>query len=195
MSSFALKYARYGSSCKAVLYRTVRFANAIPMQSNSNCACRMYVHGSVRLTSYTSLPFRCIRLYLRCIITYMLCELWGDIALTSSGSAVAPCGPYRSHCRDTSRPQEKGRAPAAQLPERRVGRRHRRRWRRHRWQSRAAALQRKPRATTERSLRAGSDRAASAAPLQSAPEIPLSLVRRCLFGGETYRRCNCSVVV
>ena len=58
-----------------------------------------------------------------------------------------------------------------------------------------ASCRSKPRATTERSLRAGSDRAASAAPLQSAPEIPLSLVRRCLFGGETYRRCNCSVVV
>ena len=65
-------------------------------------------------------------------------------ALTSSGSAEAPCGPHRSHCRHTSWPQGKAaRAPAAQRPERRVGRRHRRR-RRHRWLSRAAAPSRAP---------------------------------------------------
>jgi hypothetical protein len=100
------------------IYRTVRFVQMpIPKQFQ---LCMPHVctrHGSVRLTLVIRLY---LYAYLRCIITYMLCELWGDIALTSSGSAVAPCGPYRSHCREpqarhVETVQEKGRAPAAQL--------------------------------------------------------------------------------
>ena len=116
-------------------------------------------------------------------------------ALTSSGSAEAPCGPYRSHCRDTSRPQEKGRAPAAQLPERRVGRRHRRRRRRHRWLSRAAAPSRAPQqsAACARGRIARRQGARTALRRATSRQCPTKRARRLARRGRRHRappRCR-----